>query len=432
MKDVQNVADLTQTWSPVVWQHARLEVQMHGVAPLLYRRFLDNGALNLLDSSFQDYIKSQYLLNSKRIQRVQEILMSILLESDAFGVNVMPLKGSVLINEYYKNQALRPMSDIDLLIHAADEARMEKVLTSLGYYLMCDTTKHKVFGSNNRISSINGEHPDNPVKIEVHTRINCSIGFEQYDITEYMWKNAEQGFLKLKSIIKPSRTMLLMHLFFHAANNQYKGTLRAIQLYDIHLITRSFKDKEWRQLQEIVEDMECEKLVYVPLALAAQVFEIHVPDSVMNKLQLKTPKGLKSLINSYLLDEFIAINELATLKHLFRDIKLSFYKKILFLANSQITQIYKMSMQLKWHDPGKKKFWTKISLIKPPVSRIGRWGYLIGYLHTFLLFLTSRISQLTMVTRFRKQKINQLKLLIFRHETKCENIKINIVDNNEK
>ena len=142
MKDVQNVADLTQTWSPVVWQHARLEVQMHGVAPLLYRRFLDNGALSLLDSSFQDYIKSQYLLNSKRIQRVQEILQSVLSASDVCGMNLMPLKGSILINEYYKNQDLRPMADIDLLIDLSDETEMGKILKSLGYHLLCDTTRH--------------------------------------------------------------------------------------------------------------------------------------------------------------------------------------------------------------------------------------------------------------------------------------------------
>ena len=432
MKDFQNVADVTQTWSKVAWQHARLEVQMQGVAPLLYRRFLDNGALSLLDSSFHDYIKGQYLLNSKRIQRVQKILQSILLESDACGINVMPLKGSVLINEYYKNQALRPMADIDLLINVADEGRMEKILTSLGYYLKKVTTRHKVYESDNQVSSTVGEHPDNPVNIEVHTRINCPIGFEQYDITEYMWQNAEQGFLKLNSIVKPSRTMLLMHLLFHAAYNQYKGTLRAIQLYDIHLITKLFKDKEWKQLQEIVEDMACEKLVYVPLALAARFFEISVPDSLINKLQLKTPKGLKSLIHTYSLDDFIATNELSTLIYLSRNIKCSFYKKVIFLTNSQITQIYIKSMQLKWHDPGKKKFWAKISLIKPPVSRIGKWGYLIGYIHTFMLFLTSRITQLTSLRRFRKKNSTRFKLLIFRHEAKYENIKINIVDDNEK
>ena len=226
--------------------------------------------------------------------------------------------------------------------------------------------------------------------------------------------------------------MLLMHLLFHAANNQYMGTLRAIQLYDIHIITKSFKDKNWTQLQKIVEDMGCEKLVYIPLVLAAGCFEISVPDSVMNKLHLKTPKGLKSLMNNYSLQQFIASNESQTLIYLSQNIKSSFYKKALLLTSILLSKSFISSIQLEWCGSRKKRLREAMNLLVPPAARIDNLGYFIGSLVTFMIFFLTIITKHLWLHRLREKLLNRFKLLIFRHEAKYENIKINIVDDNEK
>ncbi len=417
-KDLQKVADLGQNWSPVLWQHARLEVQMHGVAALLYKRFLDNGSLHLLDYSFQEYIKNQYLLNSKRIEKVQGVIQSILLESNAYNIDVMPLKGSILINGYYQDQAVRSMADIDLLIHDADEARMEEVLTSLGYYLKEDTSRHKSYASNDQVTSIIGEHPDNPISIDLHTNVSCKINREEFDYTEYMWNSADEGFLNFRSAKKPSMSMLLVNLLLHASDHQYEGTLRAIQLYDIYIVTNYFKHSDWMVFEELVDAMGCEKMVYLPLFLSAGCFEISVPDSLMNKIRSKTPNSVRKLENKYSLSAFIAINETLTLNYLIRRIPISLHKKILLQTGTLLSKSFIRSIELAYCSSRKEKVRESMSLLIPPPYRIDNYGYIIGAFISFLFFLAITLLKHHGLNRLRKIVIGRLKLLLFRQEFK--------------
>jgi len=338
--DKGKVSEITRHWTYEVWQEARLKTQIHGIAPLLYCIYSDNGVLNFLDKSFTDYLSGQYHLNRSRIQRIQKVLHSILMESDVCGVTVMPLKGSLLINEYYINPAMRPMADIDILISEDDEARMGKIMASIGYHLELDIPRHKIYLSNTHISSMIGEHPDNPLAIEVHTKICCSIGFDLYDITKHIWGNAEPGFLGFKLAMKPTRSMLLMHLFIHAVHHQYNGSLRAIQLYDIFRIAGVIDITDWTMISRIIESLGCEKLIYVAITMADDFMPIPVPDFVLNSLREKTPNKLKDLLKALSSDDYIAANELKTLSILSLDLKDTFHKKVLLLTNLLVLKVF--------------------------------------------------------------------------------------------
>ena len=413
--DKGKVSEITRNWTYEIWQEARFKAQIHGIAPLLYCSYSDNGVLNFLDKSFTDYLSGQYHLNRTRIQRIQKVLHSILMESNVCGVIVMPLKGSLLINEYYKNPAIRPMADIDILISEDDETKMAKIMESIGYHLELDIPRHKVYISNSNISSVIGEHPDNPLAIEVHTKICCSIGFDMYDITRHIWENAEPGFLAFKLAMKPSRSMLLMHLFIHTAHHQYGGSLRAIQLYDISKIAELIDLNEWTMFLRIIESLECEKLIYAVIAMADEFMPIPVPDFVLNSLREKTPKKLRDVVKAFSLDDYIAANELTTLTILSQDLKNTFHKKVLLLTNLIIFKVFISITHLKWNNSGKSGKHTVLQLLKPPPQRVERWGFFIGYSWNFILLFLAVITSLYLVKRLREKKIEQLKLFIFRN-----------------
>ena len=422
MKSSREVASLTKDWTQTDWQIARLEVQLHGVAPLLYERFSDNGSLGLLNQLLRDYIESQYLLNGKRIERVQEVLHSVLSVSDEAGIKIMPLKGSVLVNEYYNNPAIRPMADIDLLIDLTDEKEEERILTSLGYHLLSDTSINKTYISDDSISSIVGEHPDNPIKIELHTRVFCKTNQEQYDFTELMWQNSSRGFLKLNSIKTPSKAMLLLHVLLHASCHQYEGTLRAIQLHDIFIISRIFDDYDWLAFEEQVDTLGCGKMIYLPLFLCAVYFEISVPESTMNMINVKTPTRLKRLKNSYSLSEFIAFNETQTLKYLTGNINNSLYKRALLKAGILVSKLFILSIQFEYCSSRKGRIRESMNLLVPPSYRIERYGYFIGVIISIFFFAAITLTNHLWLNRLRQTIVNSLKLYTFRHEAKHEDI----------
>jgi len=413
--DKGKVSEITRNWTYEIWQEARFKAQIHGIAPLLYCSYSDNGVLNFLDKSFTDYLSGQYLLNRTRIQRIQKVLHSILMESNVCGVIVMPLKGSLLINEYYKNPAIRPMADIDILISEDDETRMGEIMESIGYHLELDIPRHRVYISNTIISSMIGEHPDNPLAIEVHTKICCSIGFDSYDITRHIRENAEPGFLGFKHAIKPSRSMLLMHLFIHAAHHQYGGSLRAIQLYDLSKIAELIDINEWTMILSIIESLECEKLIYVVIAIAGDFMPIPVPDFVLNSLREKTPKKLRDMVKAFSLDDYIAANELRTVTILSQNLKNTFHKKVLLLTNLIISKVFISITHLKWNNSGMRGTHTILQRLKPPLPSIEQWGYFIGYSWNFILLFLAVISNLYRVQRLREEKISQLKLFIFKN-----------------
>jgi len=413
--DKGKVSEITRNWTYEIWQEARLKAQIHGIASLLFCSYSDNGVLNYLDKSFTDYLSSQYHFNRARIQRIQKVLHSILIESDVSGVTVMPLKGSLLINEYYKNPAIRPMADIDILISEDDESRIGKIMASIGYHLKLDIPRHRVYISNTHISSMIGEHPDNPLTIEVHTKICCSIGSDLYDITRHIWENTERGFLGYKLATKPSRAMLLMHLLIHTAHHQYHGSLRAIQLYDIFKIAEDIDINEWTMLLRIIESLECEKLIYLSIAAADEFIPISVPDFVLTRLREKTPKKLRDLATTFSLDDYIAANELITLTYLSQDMKNTFHKKVLLLTNLIIFRVFITITHLKWNNSGKGGKRSILQLMKPPLGRVERWGYFIGYSWNFILFFFTVMTNLNWVQRMREKINDQLKLFIFRN-----------------
>jgi hypothetical protein len=120
------LASRIEDWDVLV--HA---AERHGLAPLLYAHHR-SGSLPLPPRAASQ-VRALYLrhrrANAIRLQALSEIL-------DAFGaadVSAWILKGPALIALVYGDPALRPMSDLDLLVDPADASRAQELLRELGY-----------------------------------------------------------------------------------------------------------------------------------------------------------------------------------------------------------------------------------------------------------------------------------------------------------
>ncbi len=97
--------------------------------------------------------------------------------------------------------ARRPMADLDLLVRPGDRVRLHEVLVGLGYRHVPDGHRrptHDVFvepGGGGRPVDLEGEHPDNPRRVEVHVEVKRHLwGWaDDDDLTAELWRGASRG-----------------------------------------------------------------------------------------------------------------------------------------------------------------------------------------------------------------------------------------------
>lgn len=168
----------------------------------------------------------------ERGRRIVERLGEVLAHLASAGVEAIPLKGAALLLRGEAVSGLRPMGDLDLLL--VDPARMREAAAVLtrrtSYRPLLDTPRHLVFAEEREaVPSPAGEHPDNPLRIELHRSFRLPVLGVVLDATKDLARNAvttPDGFRV------PSDGAMLRHLWHHAAEDFAAKGLRGIQAVD--------------------------------------------------------------------------------------------------------------------------------------------------------------------------------------------------------
>ncbi len=152
-------------------------------------------------------------------QELERILQAF----DEAGIPVIVLKGAALAATVYEDIGLRPMGDLDLLIHPEDFSQAIRRMRSLGFSLE-KITYHAVFKG--------GSGKQFP--IEIHWSI-VPIKGEQSSSTEWFWHDLDDyksstGYLN-KCIMRPAAQLLYLvsHLMIDDG-----GQGRILAYFDLH------------------------------------------------------------------------------------------------------------------------------------------------------------------------------------------------------
>jgi hypothetical protein len=173
-----------------------------------------------------------------RAKRLRETLGAVVLALRAAGVEVVALKGAVLAFFHYPDPALRPMGDLDLLLREPrDLARATSALTAAGWRALLDTPRHRVFvRPDERVVRPAAEHPDNPIRVEIHTSFRLPVLGRVYDASAALRAEAGTRDLSGTPVNVAAGRALLTHLLFHAAEDFAGNGVRGIQAYDFRLL----------------------------------------------------------------------------------------------------------------------------------------------------------------------------------------------------
>ena len=113
-------------WEPLV----RLAIE-HGMAPWFYNRV--RAGTGSPPQAILGQLRESYLANAARGMGLFHELRIILRAFNAEGIPAIPLKGACLAEAVYGDIALRPMTDIDLLVKPAEMPRALTLFRKLGY-----------------------------------------------------------------------------------------------------------------------------------------------------------------------------------------------------------------------------------------------------------------------------------------------------------
>lgn len=125
-----------------------------------------------------------------------------------------------------------------------------------------------------------GEHVDNPIKIELHTRIAELLPVRPSDITDFLIPRPRRAGLNAY----PSAASLIMHLLLHAAGNMRARALRLIQLHDIALLAARLGPADREEIIAARVDGQALWWASPPLRLTARYYPIAIPPGLCERL----------------------------------------------------------------------------------------------------------------------------------------------------
>jgi hypothetical protein len=284
-------------WTEFEWRIARVAAAMHGVSSLLCNRLRWEGP-----PGWRQFLLEQRDQSITREQAIVRLLEAIDLQARDAGVALVALKGAALLAAVFYSAGERPMGDIDLLVRAPDTEANSRVLEGCGYSAAFSTRRHEVFQPLN-IKVLTtcrlGEHVDNPITIEVHTKIAERLPVIPVDITGLVLPGAAHAGLNAY----PSAASLMMHLLLHAAGNIRARALRLIQLHDIALLAARFAANDWEELVGMRPDGHALWWAWAPLMLTTYYYPASIPPEVLTRLRSECPWLLRTLAQRYRLTD---------------------------------------------------------------------------------------------------------------------------------
>ncbi len=246
----------------------------HGVAPILYRTFKDNGRLDGLAAP----VRHRLALAAREAALYDEVqrrdLHQVLGALAAEGIRPLLFKGAALAQSHYAATWLRPRGDVDLLLTEDSAMAAGAVLEARGFDRLPRPIGPHVSQAR-YVARVGGVE----LAYDVHWRLAepqafaGSLAFEELAAAAV---NAETG-RRLGDV--HALLVACMHRVAH-----HHDTDHLILICDIDRLARGLNDASWREAAALAVDRGLAAVSLRGLTLARQGFATPVPDTVCEAL----------------------------------------------------------------------------------------------------------------------------------------------------
>jgi hypothetical protein len=236
------------------WDIFLERAKKNGVSALVYFKLSKNELdLPYIPSDILEELKRDYYQNATKNTLIFEELGKVLRVFREAGLPVIVLKGAALAEKAYGNIALRPMSDIDLLLKDEDLIYTDKQLKKLGY-----------------------SPADRPVD-------DVDLSSTYLTTLDYRSSAAEKVQIANEGTLVMAPHHLLIHLSEHALRVTHSLSKLSF-LCDIDRTINFYREKlDWNRLTEESIEFNLNRMVYLSLYFSNKFLETQIPQNVLLK-----------------------------------------------------------------------------------------------------------------------------------------------------
>lgn len=242
----------------------------NGIAPYFYSYITTNKLTEIIPPGILVRLKSEYFRtyfdNESRFKALFELLTYL----EKQKIEYILLKGAALALGFYKDIALRPMSDIDILFKKQDLPEIEKFFSFSGYTLY-----------KNLDLPLRTEYSDIPVFFK--NGITIDIHFDLFNTPEnfkldmdLIWnRKSSIKFNEEKEVFVLSKEDQLIHLCYHAYKHSNYNEFRFQPFVEIAEYLRFYENiLDWDYILKEPAKWQMDQLILKQLNLISSSFSI--------------------------------------------------------------------------------------------------------------------------------------------------------------
>jgi hypothetical protein len=223
------------------WDLVHERAEQESVAPLLYSILRDSG---ILPGWYEKKLRKVYIRYGFHNARLLQQLQYVVRDFTEHGIPIIILKGAALAETVYSNIALRPMVDLDILIHRTNIERALQVLDQMGYKLV-DPEVHPGILAQYENELLLHKLGAVDIALELHWSLLDSPHYQQKLAMKWFWQTAETAQINDTRglVLGPEATLL--HLSSHLMLHHYgRGLLWQHDVAEVLVRNRSRIDWE--------------------------------------------------------------------------------------------------------------------------------------------------------------------------------------------
>ena len=277
MEDDRAKFDRLSGYNEEDWEAVLEAAGRNRMSPYLYHTLKPGFDQLPRAQSIQEQLRNIYFASAARNMRHYHQLLSLVVKMSAEDIPVILLKGSHLAELVYGNLALRPMSDMDLLIKPDDLQKADRLLKSEGY-----SASELLQG--NSYEHLAPYRRSNSVTIEIHHNITEPPFSKRFAIEE-LWDRALEENIEDTAALTLSPEDLLLHLSAHVSIH-HGFSFGIVPYLDIAKAVDYYSDQlNWTILWERAETWGMQRALYLVLALSEKFMGIPMPDEVIGSMR---------------------------------------------------------------------------------------------------------------------------------------------------
>ncbi|KAF0120516.1 MAG: hypothetical protein FD151_1631, partial [bacterium] len=207
------------------------------------------------------------------------------------GLRVIVLKGAALAETVYGNLALRPMSDVDLLVKKEDLFSINEHLKGLGYF-PADRSVDDIDFTSTYLTTLDYRNAStNSPSFHIHWHfINSTIPNDSYINNikmEDIWQDAQKASVGNLETLVMAPHHLIIHLSEHALRVTHSLSKLSL-LCDISEAINYYQDRlDWDRLIKHSLNFGLDRMVYISLYFVSRFLASKIPERVLLRLRLK-------------------------------------------------------------------------------------------------------------------------------------------------